>query len=183
MTEIDTAQSKTQSREDGQDFDFEEYVDPRIRCAGVARNGRQCKVLVQPEAVYCHQHADACGQYGDPLAAIARALHNQQKRGAAVRGIAYRLRERDVYRMLKDSRGRCAVTFVPFSYEKTPGQKKRPYYPSIDRIDPAGDYRIGNVRLVIAAANLAMNVWGDEVLHRMAQCMVDAGVVVRPPGS
>ncbi len=45
----------------------------------------------------------------------------------------------------------------------------RPYSPSIDRIDPSGDYTLDNCRIVCTITNLAMNVWGEQPLLRMAQ--------------
>jgi hypothetical protein len=65
---------------------------------------------------------------------------------------------------------RCAVTGLPMTLEVVRG--KRPYAPSIDRIDCALDYVPGNVRIVCVAANLAMNVWGEEVLLRMMRGIV-----------
>jgi hypothetical protein len=62
---------------------------------------------------------------------------------------------------------RCAVTGLPFTLETINGRK--PYAPSIDRIDNSLDYTPGNVRIVCVAANLAMNVWGEEVLLRMTR--------------
>ena len=59
----------------------------------------------------------------------------------------------------------CAVTGLPFTLEVING--RRPYAPSVDRIDNSLDYVPGNVRIVCTAANLAMNVWGEQVLLRM----------------
>lgn len=72
---------------------------------------------------------------------------------------------------LAESNGwQCAVTGLPFTLEVVNG--RRPYAPSIDRIDNALDYIPGNVRVVCTAANLAMNVWGEQVLLRMMRGIV-----------
>ena len=76
----------------------------------------------------------------------------------------------DLLEMARASDWRCAVTGLQMTLEVING--RRPYAPSIDRIDSALDYVPGNVRVVCVAANLAMNVWGDEVLLRMSRGIV-----------
>lgn len=65
---------------------------------------------------------------------------------------------------------RCAVTGVKMTLEVVKGRK--PYAPSIDRIDCDFDYVPGNIRIVCTAANLAMNVWGEKVLLRLTRGIV-----------
>ncbi|WP_295403742.1 hypothetical protein [uncultured Thiocystis sp.] len=48
---------------------------------------------------------------------------------------------------------------------------KRPWMPSVDRIDSRLGYTPDNIRLVTVAANLAMGTWGDEVLYKMADAI------------
>lgn len=65
--------------------------------------------------------------------------------------------------------GCCAFSGMPFSLEVYgDGQAKRPFAPSLDRIDRHRSYQKSNVRLVAAVANFAMNAWGDEPVLRMA---------------
>ena len=75
-----------------------------------------------------------------------------------------------VTKLAADNRWRCAVTGIPMTLEVVKGRK--PYAPSIDRIDCAADYVPGNIRIVCVAANLAMNVWGEEVLLRLTRGIV-----------
>lgn len=51
------------------------------------------------------------------------------------------------------------------------GKARRPYAPSLDRIDPGRGYEPDNVRLVCAVANFAMNAWGLEPVLHMARAM------------
>ena len=44
------------------------------------------------------------------------------------------------------------------------GTNRAPFAPSIDRVNCARGYLFDNVRLTCQIANLAMNVWGAEVL-------------------
>lgn len=71
----------------------------------------------------------------------------------------------DVHRMLNEAGWHCAVTGIEFSLVVIKG--KRPYAPSIDRIECGAGYIPGNCRIVCVAANYAMNVWGAEVLRAM----------------
>jgi hypothetical protein len=57
--------------------------------------------------------------------------------------------------------GRCGVSGLEFSEVQVGGGKaRRPYAPSLDRIDPRRGYEPDNVRPVCAVANFAMNAWG-----------------------
>jgi len=66
--------------------------------------------------------------------------------------------------------GRCAVSGLPFSLaEIGHGRARRPFAPSLDRIDPALGYTPENLRLVCVAANFGMNAWGQEVYLHVAR--------------
>lgn len=68
--------------------------------------------------------------------------------------------------------GCCAFSGMPFSFEIVgDGQARRPFAPSLDRIDRHKPYQRDNVRLVAAVANFAMNAWGDKPVLRMANAM------------
>jgi Mrr restriction endonuclease-like protein len=68
--------------------------------------------------------------------------------------------------------GRCAISGLPFSLHVVgDGQAKRPFAPSLDRIDRHKPYRRDNVRLVVSVANFAMNAWGAEPLLLLASAV------------
>lgn len=72
-----------------------------------------------------------------------------------------------VYRLALKSRGRCAVTGIPFAWtadKAAPG----PYAISLDRITPRRPYSPKNCRMVLRAVNLAMSAWGSEVFWEIA---------------
>jgi hypothetical protein len=65
--------------------------------------------------------------------------------------------------------GRCALTGLPFRETQVgSGRARRPYAPSLDRIDPEKHYFLENCRLVLQAVNFALNAWGDDVFFEMA---------------
>lgn len=69
--------------------------------------------------------------------------------------------------LLKECGYRCSVTNTPFSLEVISHDGRKPFAPSIDRIDSAAGYVEGNCRIVCLAANIAMNTWGDSILLTM----------------
>jgi hypothetical protein len=90
-----------------------------------------------------------------------------------------RVREsQDVYSMAdleaawKTCGGCCAVSGLPFGLQVVgDGQAKRPFAPSLDRINRHKSYRRDNVRLVVSIANFAMNAWGAEPLLQLASAL------------
>jgi hypothetical protein len=66
--------------------------------------------------------------------------------------------------------GCCAVSGLPFGLQIFgDGQARRPFAPSLDRIERHKAYRKDNVRLVVSIANFAMNAWGEEPLVQLAR--------------
>jgi hypothetical protein len=75
----------------------------------------------------------------------------------------------DLVTAWKECGGRCAVSGLPFDLQKVgDGQAKRPFAPSLDRINRHNPYRRDNVRLVVSIANFAMNAWGLPPLLQLA---------------
>lgn len=65
--------------------------------------------------------------------------------------------------------GRCALSGLPFNLRVVGGGKaRRPYAPSLDRVDAASGYTRDNVRLVCQAVNFALNAFGEDVLREIA---------------
>ena len=83
----------------------------------------------------------------------------------------------DVLAMWRDGKGRCAVTGIKLSEANPTGLKRRPFIPSLDRIDPRKGYTLENTRLVCFAINAAMNAWGETVFREMANGFLRANPV------
>lgn len=75
----------------------------------------------------------------------------------------------DVVHMAVRSQGRCEVSGLPFNFEVH--GKRRPFAPSIDRIDSSVGYTPTNSRLVCFAVNVGMNCWGDAPFLRICRAL------------
>ena len=108
------------------------------------------------------------------LRAILRAkvVALQYRRGQRNKGrdIPYSITPEYALSLAETLKWHCAVTGLPMSIDVVHGRK--PYSPSLDRIDPRAGYEEGNCRVVCLAANLAMNVWGEDVLVKMGRGIV-----------
>lgn len=67
------------------------------------------------------------------------------------------------------SKGRCEVTGLRFTTAGCEGSRRRPFFHSIDKIDAAGGYVAGNIRLVCYGVNVAMLNWGEDVFAELAR--------------
>jgi hypothetical protein len=48
------------------------------------------------------------------------------------------------------------------------GQARRPFAPSLDRVDPEKPYTVENCRLVLQGVNFALNRYGDDTFLDIA---------------
>lgn len=102
-----------------------------------------------------------------------KRIWQSAKHNAKMRGMAFEITTEDVMTSYRKNHGKCAVTGIPFDMSKYKGgQGRRPWVPSIDRIDSAKPYTTDNIRIVCVATNLAMNWWGEDVLARLAKAYV-----------
>jgi hypothetical protein len=79
-----------------------------------------------------------------------------------------------VLRRLEQQSYRCALSRLEFSARRTRlASHKRPFMPSLDRVDCSKGYTKRNVRILCVAINTLLQDWGDEVFHeiiRAAKC-------------
>lgn len=74
-----------------------------------------------------------------------------------------------VLRMLERQEYKCALSGIEFSAKRPRDSHKRPWMPSLDRIDCARGYTPDNVRIVCVAVNTLLQDWGDSVFHTIIE--------------
>jgi hypothetical protein len=99
-------------------------------------------------------------------------MYNRTRKNALTRGIPFEITPEDVRVLAHNAKNRCAVTSIPFDFTESTEQKTKPWRPSLDRKDSSKGYTVDNIRIVCTAVNLAMNVWGEEILHKIVAAMV-----------
>ncbi|GAB5468143.1 MAG: hypothetical protein Kilf2KO_11730 [Rhodospirillales bacterium] len=69
----------------------------------------------------------------------------------------------------RENKGRCALTGLKFDLRQVgQGAARRPFAPSIDRVDSSSGYTRDNVRLVCQSVNFALNAYGEDTFYEVA---------------
>lgn len=106
-------------------------------------------------------------------------IWKRHKKGARQRGIEFTI-SADQVRDVIEAQGRvCAVTGLAFRLDKPDGLRIKPWAPSLDRINSTRGYEPGNVRVVCAFVNVAMNGFGELFFEQVLAPLIDAAVKAR----
>lgn len=97
------------------------------------------------------------GDYFDQIQRAARVR-------AEKRGYEYSLPDGWARQAFLDQKGLCALTGIPMHMDR---RSRSPFMPTIDKIDPAQGYTIGNCRIVSFIANAAKGAFTDEEFFLM----------------
>lgn len=114
-------------------------------------------------------------QTGDIPEPHIAAMLKQSRSNAKARDIEHAISIDALRDLAARSGGHCALTGIKFEYgvakevEGLSTRRKRPWAPSIDRIDSSRGYHIDNIRLVCVAVNIARQDFPDEILFKMAR--------------
>lgn len=100
-------------------------------------------------------------KYRDSLHGSATAIRNHARRRAKEKNLECTITKEWVIERIK--KGECQLTKIKFDMTRTTMGKRRPYSPSIDRIDNSKGYTADNCRVVLSAVNVALNEWGEEL--------------------
>ena len=105
---------------------------------------------------------------------LIRLLTAARGRSRSWKGIEFDMALSDARALYEQQQGLCVLTGLSMDLHSRTGQKgpRNPFVMSIDRIDSSRGYVVGNVRLVVWAANAAMNVWGEEVFAKIAEAYI-----------
>jgi hypothetical protein len=98
-------------------------------------------------------------------------FHNAKK-NAKMRDKPFEITFKEFFKLVEKSGGCCELSGIPFSPKKVGNSFRRPFAPSLDRIDCSKGYCITNCRLVCIAVNVALNEWGAEVLYTVAANLI-----------
>lgn len=97
-----------------------------------------------------------------------KAYRGREKAGPA-KGNRWNLSLKDFWGLVLQAGGRCQLTGQPFDRYYKSGPGKRPFIPSLDRIDSNKGYEVGNIRLVTSIVNLALNDFGSIPFFEMVK--------------
>lgn len=115
--------------------------------------------------------AEALRKYEELTASVPRFYYKtvywRARKNARTRGIEFFLTEDDFVGIVSRAKGTCEVTGIPFTLANPTQSKRRPFAPSLDRIDSLMPYFAENCRLVAVAVNAAMSDWGYDTLATM----------------
>jgi hypothetical protein len=106
-----------------------------------------------------------CGR--EEVQAHLKKLESSARASAAKRGLVYELRPGLLEVLFQRQGGLCAITRQRMHLDKHLGTYRRPWAPSVDRVDSAKGYVEDNVQLVCVAANIAKSDWTQDVFRTL----------------
>jgi hypothetical protein len=94
-------------------------------------------------------------------------VYRRSRKNAKLRGLTFDLPKDDFVKIVARANGACEVTGITFELSIKGNCEKRPFAPSLDRVDSSHGYSVGNCRLVCGIVNAAIGAWGDDIFWRM----------------
>lgn len=91
------------------------------------------------------------------------------RKNARNRGIEFELTRDEFDAICRRADGKCEVTQIPFNLIVRPNSLRRPWAPSLDRIDASKHYEATNCRLVCGIVNAAMSDWGEATFWSLVK--------------
>lgn len=108
----------------------------------------------------------------------AKSLYSHAQVGARKRDLSFALSPKQFAFIVQRAAGRCEISGIPFELDGQKG-RRRPFAPSLDRIDSSLGYAGDNCRLVCALANVAMNEWGLQPVIRFAFALTQNSIAAQ----
>lgn len=122
---------------------------------------RRANALVQASKRY----------YSNNLCYVTTLMFQHTRSRAKKYGMSFEIDVDFLTELFNNQDNKCALTNIPFEYEKSTenGTHRRPFAPSLDRIDSKGGYTKDNVRLVCIIVNFALSEFGDLSFDKMCK--------------
>lgn len=99
------------------------------------------------------------------------AIFSSVKLGASRRNIPFEISKEAISEKLEQQDWKCCRTGIPF--DLSAGEGRKPYGPSIDRIDNNIGYTIDNIQIVCSIYNLAKSDFVDDDVLALAYALVE----------
>jgi hypothetical protein len=99
-------------------------------------------------------------------------VFTRSRKNATTRNIPFDITREEFNALVEESKGFCMVSGMPFNHLWQGRGTRRPFAPSLDRIDSKIGYTKENCRMVCIIVNLALNDWGIYPLEIMAEAIV-----------
>jgi hypothetical protein len=118
-------------------------------------------------------HSKSCGCLRKPTKTEARinAIFKTIKRGSIKRRIPFNIEKSHIAALAEKQDWRCARTNIPL--DLLIKNKKRPFGPTIDRIDNSRGYEPDNIQLVCNLYNFCKNEYTDAEVLVFAKALVE----------
>lgn len=111
-----------------------------------------------------HHYDETCGI---PIGFL-QGMYQRSRTGASARGLDFDLIPTDMATLAMRAAGRCELSGITWDFQSRSLRGKRPWSPSLDRIDSMQGYSLENCRLVAVAVNIALSDFGEEILRKIA---------------
>lgn len=112
-------------------------------------------------------------KWRETIGGLATTMHLSARQRARKKGIEYQLSPTTIEALIKMQGERCKLTGIRFEYQHSEKYNKRPWVPSIDRIDNSRGYTFDNVHIVCHVVNLAKNILDLEDFDHMCRARVE----------
>lgn len=98
-------------------------------------------------------------------------VYSRSKRNALKRDIEFSITRKQFDALVIKADHKCMVSGIRFDRRGQNEFFRKPFGPSLDRINSAKGYTARNCRMVCVLVNLAMNEWGEKPLLEIAKAL------------
>lgn len=139
----------------------EQAEQQRLKLAAALLSNRAVEITHAPR-----KRPVRSANYAEIQGCLSVLMHETKKRAARL-DRRWTITRADMERLLDESAGFCALSGLPFDLAPCE-TRRRPFAPSLDRMDGGDGYTPENCRLVCVFVNNAIADWGLDVLQQVA---------------